>query len=1348
MATARRFFPPDPPSEPQPPALREPRHRWRRIFGWIGGSIFILLVLLGVTIAVLLHSTSFHNWVLAKIRSDASNALGVRVGLQNFAIHFSHLDLDIYGLTVAGATPYPNPPLLQVQHAEIGVRIVSILQKKWYLSSFRIDHPVVQVFVDKNGVSNIPTLNSSSNSQNNTSIFDLGVRHAVLTNGVVLYNDRAAKLDADLLNVDFHSTFNDLRNMYSGTLKYTNGRVVFGAYRPFEHSFEANFDLTPTTLQLHRAVLSSAAAQVYLVATATNFNAPVVQAQYQVTVDGAQVAKLINNASVPAGTIRATGTAHYQQVANVPAMNTLTVNGDLTSLQLVVRTTSLRAAIDNIAAHYSLVNGDATLHDFRASLLGGEIIAQGTMKQITGNTHSEMTARVRNISLADATRTLAPKAAPDVAVTGGLNADLNAAWGKTMSDMLAHANVVLHGQVRGRQATPGYTNASAAATTTAPIDSEIHAVYAGARQQVTLTDSYLRTTQTSLTMNGTVSKNSSLSIRLQANDLREIATLADMFRGQAQAQPLDLAGRASFQGTVQGSTAAPHIAGELNATNLHFDGTDWRVLRGSVDASPSHASLTNADLEPQQRGRITLSASTALSKWKFTNTSPLQVNLTASQIDIAELTKLTGKQFSVTGTLNTHVSLHGTELNPIGNGDLTLTKVDAYNQPINSVKIAFNGTGEDAHATLSVQTPAGNLQGNVSVQPKQRTYTAQLNTAGIQLDKLQALQARNIDATGVLALNASGHGSFDNPQLDATLRIPTLTIQNQTISNIGLNLAVANHVANANLASSAMNTSIQAKVRVNLTGDYETDASFDTQNVPLQPIVAMYSPANAAALSGQTELHATLHGPLKNKKMLEAHVTIPYLKLAYNNTIQLASAEPIHADYKNGIADIQHSAIRGTDTDIQFQGSIPVGVNAPMSLQLHGNVNLQIAQLFDPDIRTSGQVRFNINSNGISAGKLGGEIDIVDASYASDDMPVGLQHGNGVLTLTTDRINISSFEGTVGGGKVTAQGGVAYRPAVAFDLGLAAKGVRMLYPEGMRESIDAYIHLAGSTTDAVLGGTVDLADISFTPAFDLTGFAAQFSSGVASPPSMGITQNIHLNLNVHSTNNVNMVSRTLSLNGSANLQVRGTAAQPVLLGRVMLTGGDLILHNDRFVLEGATIQFVNPSETQPVVNATITTTIQQYNIGLHFQGPTDQMRTQYTSDPALPEADIINLLAFGQTTEASANAPSTPAAQQAESLVASQVTSQITSRISKVAGISQLSISPVLGNTANQGAGANITVQQRVTGNLFVTFSTNTADTQSQIIQGQYKVSPRVSLSATRNPNGGFALDTLIKKTW
>ncbi len=53
---------------------------------------------------------------------------------------------------------------------------------------------------------------------------------------------------------------------------------------------------------------------------------------------------------------------------------------------------------------------------------------------------------------------------------------------------------------------------------------------------------------------------------------------------------------------------------------------------------------------------------------------------------------------------------------------------------------------------------------------------------------------------------------------------------------------VAEHVADATLSSSAANTSIQAKARVILSGDYLADASLDTQGIPLQPLLVAYAP--------------------------------------------------------------------------------------------------------------------------------------------------------------------------------------------------------------------------------------------------------------------------------------------------------------------------------------------------------------------------------------------------------------------------------------------------------------------------------------------------------------------------
>ena len=140
------------------------------------------------------------------------------------------------------------------------------------------------------------------------------------------------------------------------------------------------------------------------------------------------------------------------------------------------------------------------------------------------------------------------------------------------------------------------------------------------------------------------------------------------------------------------------------------------------------------------------------------------------------------------------------------------------------------------------------------------------------------------------------------------------------------------------------------------------------------------------------------------------------------------------------------------------------------------------------------------------------------------------------------------------------------------------------------------------------------------------------------------------------------------------------------------------------------------------------------------------MQTSYTSDPPLPPADIINLLALGKTAAESAS-ESTPSSVGAESVLAQGAASQVSSKIQKFAGISQLTIDPLAASNTTD-PGAQISIQQRVTGNILVTFSTDVTNTQATSAQLQYRTSRQTSVSVLRDQNGGYAVDFRLHKTF
>src|SRR5262249_16954288 len=230
---------------------------------------------------------------------------------------------------------------------------------------------------------------------------------------------------------------------------------------------------------------------------------------------------------------------------------------------------------------------------------------------------------------------------------------------------------------------------------------------------------------------------------------------------------------------------------------------------------------------------------------------------------------------------------------------------------------------------------------------------------------------------------------------------------------------IANHVANVllDLDSQALNAFVRGRGTVQLTGDYFANATLDAPSLPLKPLVAIYFPGQAPNIAGQTELHASLKGPLKNASKLDAHISLAMLSLTYGNNIQFAAVQPVQLDYRKGVLTLQRTEIRGPYTDLQLQGDFPVVGAGSVALLAVGAIDLQVVQMINPDIRSSGQLRFNVNGYGHRADPaLQGQITVVNANLAGDGLPLGLQNGNGVLTVRSDRLEIDEFQGNVSSG--------------------------------------------------------------------------------------------------------------------------------------------------------------------------------------------------------------------------------------------------------------------------------------------------------------------------------------------
>jgi translocation and assembly module TamB len=1296
--------------------------RRRKIIGGALAVIGILILAAGVGGYYFLKSKRFEKLAIDTILEDINAATGGRAEVGRFDFQLSTLTAHLYDITLRGIEPADQPPLLHADKITVGLKIQSILRRKISLSQLLIERPVANVQVDRNGKSNLPQ-SSRPRSRSSLSVFDLAAQHVFVTEGQVNYNDKSIPVEADLYGLKTEIHFVPAEARYEGSISYDSGRVRYKNDLAFVHSLEARFSATPARFSLESALLKLGSSALSLKAELTDYNSPVVEGHYDLRIH-TQDFSAMSQPVTPAGDVSLSGTIHYRSTDEGQPLRNISIDGRAVSDWLALSSSRGRLDLRRIQGRYQLQDGNFQARDVALETLGGKVSADIELRHLHTTVVGQLRTKLRGISLQAAQQAIRAVELKHLTLASGIEGTVDASWTGKLNDILLRTDLTL------KSAPTSTIQLSSGAM---PVNGSIHASYDGQRKVIAFRDSSLRVPAAAISAQGEVSQHSTLRVEAEASDLHELARMISDWSGKPPAS-LEIAGSASLQALVQGSIQKPHLTGQFSAQKLKVQGSEWSAAKFGFEASSSLIALHDAVLLNAHQGKASLNANVALRDWSYRSSSPTAISLSIHGMAIADLQRLANVHYPVSGDLSADVSFHGSQDNPAGSGSARLDHARAYDEPIQHLVATFRADKNSVTSTLEVSLPAGSANGTVSYSAQTKTYVMRLNAPSVALQKLQMVQARKLGVSGILSISASGSGTLDNPQLTAAVQLPQLQLRDKSISQIKGQVEVANHRAELTLESQVAQASVRAHANINLSGGYYTEATIDTTAVSLDPLLALYSSAAPQGLHGETELHATLKGPLNDKSRIEAHLTIPTLKASYQS-LEIGAASPIRADYSDSVLTLQPADIRGTGTSLRLQGRIPLGGTTAPSLTAQGSVDVRVLRLLEPDLQSSGTLSLDIRASGTPKDPaIQGQIHIQDVALATTTTPLGVQRLNGTLDISDRSLQFSSLTGEVGGGQVSLRGSVSYRPNLQFSLSLQGQSVRLRYPDGVRALLDGSLALSGTKDASTLNGRVLIDSLSFTPDFDLTKFSDQFSGNVV-PSEPGLADNVKLAVSVQSKTDLSATSSQISLEGQVNLQIVGTAANPVVIGRTDLTSGELFYRNVRYQLQRGIISFNNPNETEPVLNVSATTTVEQYNLTLTLRGPFDKLTTSYTSDPPLATTDIINLIANGQTTqEASA------AGQSTDSILASQVASQVTGSIQHLAGISSLQIDPLLGGN-NQNPSARVAIQQRVTKNFLFTFSTDLSQPGSEIVQGDYQINKRWSVGLTRDEVGGVSVD-------
>ena len=354
-----------------------------------------------------------------------------------------------------------------------------------------------------------------------------------------------------------------------------------------------------------------------------------------------------------------------------------------------------------------------------------------------------------------------------------------------------------------------------------------------------------------------------------------------------------------------------------------------------------------------------------------------------------------------------------------------------------------------------------------------------------------------------------------------------------------------------------------------------------------------------------------------------------------------------------------------------------------------------------------------------------------------------------------NRVQIESLNGTTGGGKIALTGSGSYQNGVIqMDIGATATDVRLRYPPGVSSTANANLRLTGSSNSALLSGEVVITKLGVTPGFDFAAYIEKSKRSITMAGADTLESRLRLDVHVVTTPELQMQTAIAKLNGNADLRVRGTADRPVAIGHVNANeGGEISFNGTKYRLERGEITFSNPAKTVPVIDIQASTRVRDYDITITMSGDVSApngLKATWRSEPPLPEADVIALLALGRTTEEAATQGGGVGGLGGEAsnlLISQALNTAVSSRVQRLFGVSRIKIDPQgLTNETSVVRGPQVTIEQQVASNLTITYSTNVSVASQQIIQVEYNVTRNVSIVALRDQNGVVSFDVKIRQ--
>jgi hypothetical protein len=307
---------------------------------------------------------------------------------------------------------------------------------------------------------------------------------------------------------------------------------------------------------------------------------------------------------------------------------------------------------------------------------------------------------------------------------------------------------------------------------------------------------------------------------------------------------------------------------------------------------------------------------------------------------------------------------------------------------------------------------------------------------------------------------------------------------------------------------------------------------------------------------------------------------------------------------------------------------------------------------FSSLLSTSDQISGILTGNVIVSGKVGkpeikGSLNLANAGmrFKNDRFP-NIEAAGAQVDLSLEKITLKNLKCTAAGGTLQGDASLSLAGGKPGDIDFRLRGnhLPLVRNDFLIVRANADLLLQGPWEKAVLSGTVGAVDSIFYRDIELLPIGTPFTGpAAASLPKIDAPRNQASSMPEPFRNwGINVLVRTeeaFLIRGnlatgevSANIRVGGTLEKPAPDGVVTIQNFRAALPFSTLVIPSGTLTFKPTTGFDPILEIRGTAEPRPYRVTVYAFGQASNPQLLLTSNPPLPENEIMTLLATGTTT--------------------------------------------------------------------------------------------------------------------